>query len=103
MKNKTYTFLGPAGPGQTIVIDPNLCRGCNACVNVCRRHVLLPNLEKGKPPIVQFPQDCWFDGYCVLFCPIPGAMKMVHPLSQRVGWKRKDTGEYFALPYLQAI
>jgi hypothetical protein len=26
---------------------------------------------------------------------VEGAIKMEHPLNQRMGWKRKETGEYF--------
>jgi len=38
-------------------------------------------------------------GGCVEECPNPGAIKMLHPTSQRisVNWKRKDTGELFRL------
>ncbi|MCK4784288.1 MAG: 4Fe-4S binding protein, partial [Desulfobacteraceae bacterium] len=35
-----------------VVIDPKVCTGCNECVKVCTNGVLLPNPEKGKPPIV---------------------------------------------------
>ena len=39
----------------------------------------------------------WFCGNCVEHCPVSGAIKMEHPLNQRVGWKRKETGEYFRI------
>jgi NADPH-dependent glutamate synthase beta subunit-like oxidoreductase len=47
------------------------------------------------PPIVLYPDECWFCGTCVEECPVPGAIRMEHPLNQRVAWKRKDTGEMF--------
>jgi NAD-dependent dihydropyrimidine dehydrogenase PreA subunit len=47
------------------------------------------------PPIVLYPDECWFCGTCVEECPAPGAIRMEHPLNQRVGWKRKDTGQLF--------
>jgi len=53
--------------------------------------------EQGKPPIVLYPDECWFCGSCVAHCPNPGAITMEHPLYQRVGWKRKDTGEHFRI------
>jgi hypothetical protein len=28
---------------------------------------------------------------------VPGAIRMEYPLNQRVGWKRKETGEYFRI------
>jgi NADH-quinone oxidoreductase subunit F len=49
------------------------------------------------PPIVLYPDDCWFCGTCVEECPAQGAIRMEHPLNQRVGWKRKDTGELFRI------
>ena len=49
------------------------------------------------PPIVLYPDDCWFCGTCVEECPAEGAIRMEHPLNQRVGWKRKDTGELFRI------
>jgi NADH-quinone oxidoreductase subunit F len=49
------------------------------------------------PPIVLYPDECWFCGTCVEECPAPGAITMVAPLNQRVGWKRKETGEMYRL------
>jgi NADH-quinone oxidoreductase subunit F len=49
------------------------------------------------PPLVLYPDDCWFCGTCVEECPAEGAIRMEHPLNQRVGWKRKDTGELFRI------
>jgi hypothetical protein len=31
----------------------------------------------------------------VTHCPKPGAIKLNHPLTQRVRWKRKTTNEHF--------
>jgi NADPH-dependent glutamate synthase beta subunit-like oxidoreductase/ferredoxin len=48
-----------------------------------------------EPPMVLYPDECWFCGTCVEECPAAGAIRMEHPLNQRVGWKRKETGELF--------
>jgi NADH-quinone oxidoreductase subunit F len=50
-----------------------------------------------SPPIVLYPDECWFCGTCVEECPVKGAIRMEHPLNQRVGWKRKETGELFRM------
>jgi NAD-dependent dihydropyrimidine dehydrogenase PreA subunit len=97
MENKAIMVPNPTTPCQAIFFDSKLCNGCNTCVEVCRADVLVPNLEKGNPPIVLYPDECWFGGCCVAHCPIPGAIRMEHPLNQRAGWKRKDTGEYFRI------
>ena len=47
------------------------------------------------PPLVLYPDECWFCGTCVEECPAEGAIRMEHPLNQRVVWKRKETGELF--------
>lgn len=85
----------PMTPCQAIMIDPKLCNGCNLCADTCRRDVMVNNPEKGLPPIVLYPDECWFCGTCVQECPVPGAIRMEHPLHQRVGWKRKASGELF--------
>ena len=97
MDNKAYMVPNPMTPCRAVIIDPKLCIGCNQCVEVCRTDVLVPNPEKGKPPILLYPDECWFGGCCVEPCPVQGAIKMVHPLNQRIGWKRKETGEYFRI------
>ena len=68
-------------------------------VNEINTDVMMPNPEKKKPPIVVYPEECWFCGGCVEECPRDGAITMLHPTQQRisVNWKRKDTGEYFRL------
>ena len=40
-----------------------------------------------------YPDECWYDGACVMECPRPGAIRLNHPLAQRVTFKRKATGE----------
>jgi len=96
MDYKAYMVPNPMTPGQVVSIDPELCTGCNTCVEVCRLDVMVPNPEKGKPPIAIYPDECWFCGCCASDCPTK-ALKIEYPLNQRVGWKRKDTGEYFRI------
>jgi NAD-dependent dihydropyrimidine dehydrogenase PreA subunit len=99
MENELYVkprmVPNPATPCKAIHIDSNLCIGCMQCVEVCRIDVLVPGGEKGEPPKALYPDECWFCGVCVKHCPVPGAIRMEYPLNQRVGWKRKESGEYF--------
>ena len=97
MYEKAQLVPNPPAPNQAVFIDEKLCTGCNRCVDVCRTDVLVPNPEKGKPPLVLYPEECWFGGCCVGHCPVEGAIRMEHPLNQRISWKRKETGEYFRI------
>ena len=86
-------------PRNPVVFDEDVCTGCNICVDVCVMDLMMPNPEKGKPPIIVYPDECYYDGLCVLNCPLwqEGSIKLVHPLNQRVRWKRKESGEHFRL------
>jgi len=45
--------------------------------------------------LILHPDECWYCGPCVDDCPRPGAIRLNHPLQQRVRWKRKDGGGHF--------
>ena len=92
---KAYAFPNRNTPSDPVVIDPRACNGCNMCVHICISDLFIPNPEKGEPPIILYPEECWYDGSCVDHCPEPGAITLNHPLTQRVRWKRKATGEHF--------
>ena len=96
---EVYAVRNASAPGQPIVFDETVCNGCNTCVEICHMDVFIPNPEKGKPPIVMYPDECWYGGCCVAMCPLweKGAIKLNHPVMQRVRWKRKATGEHFRI------
>ncbi len=86
-------------PRNPVIFDEKACNGCNVCVEICVMDILVPNPEKGKPPILVYPDECYYDGLCVQHCHAwqKGAISINHPLNQRVRWKRKDTGEHYRL------
>jgi NAD-dependent dihydropyrimidine dehydrogenase PreA subunit len=94
---KAYTTPNPTTPCKAIIFNSEICSGCNQCLEVCRTDVMIPNPEEGKPPIVLYPDECWFCGCCTAHCPNPGAITVEYPLNQRAGWKRKETGEWFRI------
>ncbi len=94
-EKKVYAIPNWCTPNNPVIFDPDICNGCNICVDVCQVDLLIPNPEKGKPPIILYPEECWYGGCCVAMCPKPGAITLSHPLPQRVRWKRKETGEHF--------
>jgi NAD-dependent dihydropyrimidine dehydrogenase PreA subunit len=90
-----YATPNVTTPGQPVVFDASVCTGCNICVYVCLEDVFIPNPVKGRPPLILYPEECWYCGPCVEDCPHEGAIRLNHPLQQRVRWKRKSTGEHF--------
>jgi formate hydrogenlyase subunit 6/NADH:ubiquinone oxidoreductase subunit I len=73
-----------------IYFKEDVCTGCNVCVNVCMCDALAPNPVKGKPPIEMYPEECWFCGCCMTFCPQleKGAIQIVTPFPMRGGFRR---------------
>jgi len=103
-EEKVYMVPNQVTPNTLIVFDPEVCDGCIGlpeplCIVACIMDVLFPNPEKGKPPILLYPDECGGCqcGCCVGMCPLAdkGAIKMRWPLMQSVRWKRKATGEHF--------
>jgi NAD-dependent dihydropyrimidine dehydrogenase PreA subunit len=96
-KDKVYIVPNVATPNRPVIRNPEICNGCNTCVNICQIDVYIPNPVKGKPPITLHPDECWYCGCCVNECPrrTLGAIKFNWPLQQRGFYKRKATGEIF--------
>ena len=95
--NEIYAYPNKITPNKPIIFDSKLCNGCNKCVAICTMDLLVPNPERGKPPIVLYPEECYYEGDCVCECPNPGAIKLNHPLMSKVRFKRKQTGEHFKI------
>jgi len=87
-RSHATTYRSASAP---LIIDPELCTGCNQCVEVCQVDLMLPNQQKGSPPIVRYPDECWYEGCCVDVCPVSGAIRLVHSPANRVNWKLKES------------
>ena len=93
---KAVLTPNPVLPANLIKIDPEKCIACYQCAGICRCNVIVENPEKGKPPLVVYPDECWHCAVCTENCPT-GAIEFEHPLAQKVTWKRKETGELFRI------
>lgn len=82
MKKEMFATVVPCS-ARPLIYDEALCVGCNRCAQVCQVDILLPNPEKGKPPIVAYPGECYYCGSCVMSCAIEGAIRLQHPLMNR--------------------
>ena len=89
-----YAIPEPAAT-QPLTFNPDICIGCNICIDVCQVDIMVPNPEVGEPPIVLYPGECWYDGSCVSACPEPGAITLNSMASKRVRYRRKTSGEDF--------
>lgn len=94
--DEIYIVPNHSGPTVAVEIDEDLCIGCNSCADICRIQTILPNPEKGKPPVVAYPEECWYCGCCVEAC-MSGALKMRLPIGQRLLFKDKASGQIFRL------
>jgi len=95
-KKETETlYATPNDPSPTmpVIFNAEICNGCNVCVDICLQDVFIPNPEKGKPPIILYADECWYDGNCVLACKRSGAIKFNIPLMWRTPWRDIKTGE----------
>lgn len=89
MRAKKVTASPELALFDPLEFNPEICNGCNLCIEVCQVDILSPNPEKGKPPIVLYPGECWYCGCCVDVCPRPEAIALRVPLANRVHWKPK--------------
>ena len=62
-----------------IKIDYDLCTGCKACYDLCPHEVYTYD-EKQNRVVVSYPEDCGYEGICVLECPVEGAIQITLPL-----------------------
>ncbi len=65
MSDKVYMVPNPPTPNKAVYFNPDICNGFKTCVVICRNYVLMPNPEKGKPPIVLYHYEYW---YCIFCC-----------------------------------
>ena len=78
---------------RSVEINPEVCNGCNTCVDVCIMDVFVANEERGKPPRVAYPEECFFDGCCVEMCHCKekGAIRINTPLPMKVSALKGET------------
>lgn len=49
-------------------IDPDLCNGCEICIDSCPMDVIRMD-EKIKKVVIRYPDDCMLCLFCELDCP----------------------------------
>jgi NAD-dependent dihydropyrimidine dehydrogenase PreA subunit len=97
VKKKVITKKQPAAmpnimtPNKPVTFTEK-CNGCNTCVETCQVDVFIPNPEKGKSPIILYPEECWYCGCCANDCP-RHAIEFHWALQHRGYWKNKTTGK----------
>jgi NAD-dependent dihydropyrimidine dehydrogenase PreA subunit len=90
MSDGKYLVRAEMPAANPIIYDREKCVGCNKCVDICQVDLLVPNPERGEPPIVLYPGECWYCGCCVMECPVEGAIRLRHPLMNQAHWVSKE-------------
>ena len=93
MVQEVHALPNMPTPNNPVIFNPEICNGCNQCVEHCQVDVYIPHPRKGQPPIILHPEECWYCGCCVNDCHRPGAITFNWPLAQRGYWKNKETGQ----------
>ena len=98
-KSRVYALPNRITPNRPILIDEEVCIGCNLCIEACPNDVMIPNPKKKEPPIILFPEECWYCACCVMECPLKdkSAIEVNWPMMQSVRWKRKKTGAHYRI------
>ena len=90
MNDIEYTAHYTPASVVPLSFDQEKCIGCNRCVEACQIDVLLPAGYQGKTPVVEWPGECWYCGACVMECPVPGAIKLRHPLMNQAAFVERS-------------
>lgn len=75
-------------PAVPLTFDDDKCIGCNRCMEACQMDLMVPSQEKGRHPVVVYPDECWYCGCCVMECP-KDAIHLHHPLMNQTKWVEK--------------
>ena len=89
MKDNDISAQFESASSNPLEFDACLCNGCNICLEVCQVDILIPNREKGHPPVILYPGECWYCGSCVDACPKSGALNLNTPKMNLISWKTK--------------
>ncbi|MFB6340193.1 ferredoxin family protein [Saccharicrinis sp. FJH62] len=91
MSNMRLDLIPEMPVAKPIIINEDLCIGCKKCMEICQVDIFVPNPDTlKKAPLVLYPGECWYCGNCVVVCPVEGAIKLQHPLMNRVHWIEKE-------------
>ena len=54
MHNHAVRFTPEPAEMEPVTFDPEICNGCNRCIEVCQVDILVPNPGKGCPLPIKF-------------------------------------------------
>ena len=68
------------------IINRNLCVKCGNCIDICPNDVFFGSKPDNFPEVT-YPDECWHEGSCVLFCPVENAIRLRIPLNMGLVYK----------------
>jgi adenylylsulfate reductase subunit B len=71
-------------------INQDLCHCCGTCYDICPQDVF--GFREDEIPTVDYPDECWYCGACVLDCPVE-AVALRLPLQLRIVPSPANYGE----------
>ena len=72
------------------IIDQDLCHCCGTCYDICPQDIF--GFREDEIPTVDYPNECWYCGACVLDCPVD-AVHLCLPLQMRIVPSPANYGE----------
>ena len=65
----------------TVIVHPDLCKGCGLCIDACPQHLLEITRARvnrlGYFPVRFVGETCSGCGVCFYACPEPGALRVL--------------------------
>jgi len=92
IEKEAYAVPNMPGPGRPVLFNPDICNGCNRCVEICPMEVFIPNPGEGQTPSHTYPEECWYGGCCVEEFPGKALLHSIARYAEGALEEKRDRG-----------